>query len=349
MEDMFDRIVDLVKDNTIEMHDKFVKFSDNHYKSHGLDKRGFKTIQKSNSKNKIAFIDGGNAEIIKSSNFSLNLIKIYYSIYEGKKRVKSGKKEFYSFTSAQDLKDELFYKTELISLNEKIIPIKDDLLVSSFDETIRQGVTRANISNVANLVRRFSEIKLASVLANLLVENDLIVLDGSLQCTFTNENKYMEELFENASKNKVIVSGLSKTTSLMTDKGNSVTNALNKYGVKGKWFYHPVVDISSKDHKADMSFVKMHERSKHIFRYEVYKEQKNHLNHAVSLLSANCKDPVFIGYPYGLIEADKNARVSNNEREMMRTFFSVKFGKDWEKIKETLTSLDAHEILDKIG
>ena len=66
-------------------------------------------------------------------------------------------------------------------------------------------------------------------------------------------------------------------------------------------------------------------------------------------MANNCNDSVFIGYPYGLIEADKNARVSNNEKNMLLTLFSAKFGKDWEKIKESLSNLDAHEILDSIG
>ena len=229
------------------------------------------------------------------------------------------------------------------------MPEKDDLFLSSFDETIKQGVTRANISNVANVIRRFSELKLASYVAEKLESDDVIVLDGSLQCTFTNERKYMDELYGKASSKNVIVCGLSKTTTLMTDKGNSISNALNKFNYSGKWFYHPIADIKSNEHRAEITFVKMHEKTRHIFRFEIYKEQKNKLNEVVSLLSGNCKDPVFFGYPYGLIDADRNARIANNEKDMMKTFFSIKFGKDWEKVKESLTSIDAHEILDNIG
>ena len=135
----------------------------------------------------------------------------------------------------------------------------------------------------------------------------------------------------------------------MTDKGNSITNALNKFNVSGKWIYHPVAEISSNEHKAEMAFAKLHEKSKYIFRFEIYKEQKNKINEIATLLADNSKDSVFIGYPYGLIEADRNARISNNEKGMMQTFFSVKFGKEWDKIKDSLTSTDAHEILDKIS
>ena len=135
----------------------------------------------------------------------------------------------------------------------------------------------------------------------------------------------------------------------MTDTGNSITNALNKFNFKGKWLYHPIAEISSDEHRADMAFVKLHDKSKYIFRFEIYKEQKDKIKDVAGLLADNCKDPVFVGYPYGLIEADRNARITNNEKDMMKTFFSVKFGRDWERIKETLTSVDAHEILDSIG
>ena len=65
-------------------------------------------------------------------------------------------------------------------------------------------------------------------------------------------------------------------------------------------------------------------------------------------MADNCKDAVFLGYPYGLIEADKNARISNQEKGMLLTLFSAKFGKDWEKIKDSISNVDAHEILNNI-
>ena len=248
------------------------------------------------------------------------------------------------------MNNELFYNADFIKLNDEnnIIPNKEDLLLSSLDETIKHGITRANISNVANVIRRFSEIKTAVNVIDNLENNGIIVLDGSLQCTFTNEKKYFEELYKKAEEKNITICGLSKTTTLMTDKGNSISNALNKYNVDGKWLYHPVAEIKSISHKAEMAFVKLHEKSRHIFRFEIYKEQKEKLHETVSLLAANCKDAVFLGYPYGLIEADKNARIPNQEKDMLLTLFSAKFGKDWEKIKESLSNVDAHDILDKI-
>jgi len=349
MHQIYDQIIDLVKNNISNIKDNHIQFSDPNYKPFNFDKNNFNEIKRIDSKNKIAFIDGGSAEIIKSSNFSLNLIRIYYTIYKENRRITAKKLDFYCFVNAKEKDNEIFYNCDFIGGNENFIPDKNDLFLSSMDETIKHGIARASISNVSNVIRRFSEIKTASTLAKLLEKDDIIVLDGSLQCTFTNEKKYFEELYKKVIEKNIILCGLSKTTTLMTDKGNSISNALNKFNIDGKWIYHPVVEIESNNHNAHMAFVKLHEKSKYIFRFEIYKEQKQYINQVINLISNNCKDAVFVGYPYGLIEADRNARISNQEKDMMLTFFSTKFGKDWEKIKESITSIDAHEILDSIS
>lgn len=349
MHQHYSQIIELIKNSIANTNDTHIQFSDQNYTPFPFDIKNFQLIENSASSSKIAFIDAGNAEIIKSPNFSLNLIRLYYTIYQQNKRIASKKYDFYSFISSKNIGNELFYNVDFIGLDDEALPNKNDLLLNSLDETIKSGITRASVSNVANVIRRFSEIKTAINIIDNLENNDIIVLDGSLQCAFTNEKKYFEELYKKAAEKNIIICGLSKTTTLMTDKGNSISNALNKYNIDGKWLYHPAAEIKSPSHKAEMAFVKLHEKSKYIFRFEIYKEQKEKLMEVTSLLSNNCKDPVFIGYPYGLIEADKNARISNQEKGMLLTLFSAKFGKDWEKIKDSISNVNAHEILDSIS
>lgn len=348
MQQIYDQIINIIKNNILNIKDNYIQFSDPNYKPFNLDKKNFSEIKNIDIDNKLVFIDGGSSEIIKSSNFSLNLVRIYNTIYSDNKRIKAKKQEFYAFTYTKNIDNELFYDVEFIGLNN-IWPDKNDLSLSSLDETIKQGISRANISNMSNIIRRFSELKRAAKVIDNLDKNDIIVLDGSLQCTFTNEKKYFDKLYKKATEKGVIICALSKTTTLMTDQGNSIANALNKFNITGKWLYHPVVEIKSESHRAEMTFVKLHEKSRYIFRFEIYNEQKNKINDVLSLISNNCKDSVFIGYPYGLIEADRQARVSNQEKDMLLTLFSTKFGKDWEKIKQSLTNIDAHEILDSIN
>jgi hypothetical protein len=349
MDSIYNKIIDLVKNNISNIKDNHIQFSDPNYKPINFDKNNFNIIKNNGVNSKIAFIDGGSAEILKSSNFSLNLIRIYYTIYKQNKRIISKKHDFYVFINAKEKDNEIFYDCNIIGGNENFIPDKKDLFLSSFDETLKQGITRASISNVSNVIRRFSEIKTAATVAKLLEKDDIIVLDGSLQCTFTNEKKYFEELYKNAEEKNIIITGLSKTTSLMTDKGSSIPHALNKFNIEGKWSYHPIVNIETYNHKAEMAFVKLHEASKYIFRFEIYKQNKEKLDEVISLISNNSKDSVFIGYPYGLIEADRQARITNQEKDMLLTLFSTKFGKYWEKIKYSINTTNAHEILDNIS
>jgi hypothetical protein len=372
MQDIHEKILSLIKNNISTDEDSHVQFSDSSYRPLPFKKENFNilvdTLIDGYKDKSIAFIDGGHAEILKSSSFSLAIIRIYCSVFRNGIRVKSKKADYYAFISAKKIDSRLCYDIEFIKpgsiqtsddrldthtpdLNflESIIPKKQDLLIDSMDQTIRQGTARGKLSILADIARRFSELRAASFIVEHLNEGDGIVLDGSLQCTYTNENNYMEELFHNGFNKNVIISGLSKTTSLLTDNGNSISKALNIFGIAGKWIYFPVVEIKSKNHEAEMAFVKLDKNSKRIFRFEISFRQKEKIRDFVSILSMYSKDPVFMGYPYGLIEADKNARISNQEKLMLKTIFSAKFGREWEKVESMLIEVDSHDILDSIN
>ena len=72
---------------------------------------------------------------------------------------------------------------------------------------------------------------------------------------------------------------------------------------------------------------KFHQRSEYIFRFEIFNEQKEKTKQVISELSRNSIDPLFLGYPYGLVIADEMARVSNNEAEYYRTKILANAGK----------------------
>ena len=64
-------------------------------------------------------------------------------------------------------------------------------------------------------------------------DGDILVMDRDLEVDVTNENKFFDKLNEN--DKKVIISGLSKTTNLMTKNGNSVMNKM-KAPIMLVWF-----------------------------------------------------------------------------------------------------------------
>ena len=265
----------------------------------------------------VAFVDGGQAEILSAGNFCLSFIRVSGVIFSGNKKIDHIKNEFYLFTRAKYINDDLFYESKVYPLTDKIIE-ENDLLISSNDSSIKIGIERAPIGKVANMARRFAELSLAAQLTA-----DFIVLDGTLEPTFQNEEKLIARLPEKAS-------ALAKSSSLFTASGNSPVALLDKIGPSGCWSYF----IAGHSY-----FVKLHEKSKHVFRFEGNKE-------ALPYLVKNSQDALFLGYPYGLIFVDKMARVSNKEQQSLMVNFLLR--KENKEIVDYLKTSNAHNILDRI-
>ena len=341
-EEVVEKIIKSLDENLITSN--YPKFSSQDYKTHKIDAKNFHQIEKIISSKKIAFVDAGNAEIIGSANFSLNLIRVSYVIYQNNKKIKIKKFEILAFIQAVNQNNEISYKTSFFK-TKNFIEL-DEISFSSFDHNLMFGTNRAEISSVANAIRRFAELKLAKMISDEK-SAEIIVLDGNLQSTLTNENKYLNELYESCSKYNVILSALSKTTSLFADNGNLLSVILDSISNIQSWFYYPIADIKKPSHKAEIFFVKFHDKSKHIFRFEIFNQQKSNAEEAINALASNCIDPIFIGYPYGLVDADRIARVSNQEKESLKTIFLVKLKS--KNIEKYLSSVNAHEILDRIS
>ena len=72
---MFDEVIDKIL-STIDEKEVFTetypKFSGEGYRAHRIDIKNFHKIEKTVSGKKIAFVDGGNAEIIGSANIAFS-------------------------------------------------------------------------------------------------------------------------------------------------------------------------------------------------------------------------------------------------------------------------------------
>ncbi|MBT6774335.1 hypothetical protein HOA91_03110 [Candidatus Woesearchaeota archaeon] len=277
-----------------------------------INKDNFQEITADENKT-LAFIDGGQAEIISTGNFCLSFIRIAAVFFNNNKKINQIKKEFYLFTKAKYLNNDLYYESKIFG--EKLIN-EADLLVSSNDSSIKTGSERAPISKITNMARRFAELSLAKE-----IQADHIILDGTLEPTFKNEEKYIPD---NAS-------ALAKSSSLFTTSGNSPVILLNKIGLSNCWSYF----LENKTY-----FVKLNSKAKHVFRFEGNKEALPHLIN-------NSTDALFLGYPYGLIFVDQIARISNSEKNSLKMNFLLR--KDNQEIAEYLSTSNAHEILDNIS
>ena len=282
----------------------YPKFSGEGYRAHKIDVKNFHEIRKSDDNKKIAFVDGGNAEIISAGNFSLSLLRAGFAVYQNNKKIHSKRYDNLVFVNSVSHDNEIYYKVSFFGANNSLNI--DNLSFSSFDTTLMSGINRAEIGSVANAVRRFTELKLAKFISDTKLA-DIIVLDGNLQATMTNEGIYLNELYESCSKNNIILTAVSKTTSLFADNGNLLSAVLNNIAKLQSWYYYPIVDISSHNHKAEIFMAKFHNNSKHIFRLEIFNIQKARAEEIISMVAGNCIDPIFIGYPYGLVEADRIA------------------------------------------
>jgi NurA-like 5'-3' nuclease len=165
--------------------------------------------------------------------------------------------------------------------------------------------------------------------------SDVIVIDGSLQQHYSFEDVF----FKKFTKKNII--GFSKTSSLLTKSGNSILALMNLH--EGKFVYAPVAVLSDATYQAHVCFVRLHERSKHVFKLDFNSSIDEY---SLGLLAENSTDPVFLGYPYGLILADQLARVGANESEYLKTKFSSKITD--KHFLHYLNALNAHELLDTI-
>ena len=309
-----------------------------------IDIKNFQEISPIETSRRIAFVDGGNAEIISTSNFSLNLIRVCYLICQDNKKRTSKKFEIFAFIQAKSENNEICYKTAFFASKNSID--LEELSFSSFDPTLMLGVNRAEIGSVANAVRRFAELKAAKLISDERLA-DIIVLDGNLQSTITKENSFLNQLNDSCIKNNVVLSALSKTTSIFTDNGHLLSTVLGSISPLKSWAYYPIAEINTKSHQAEMYFVKLNKNSDHVFRLEIFNKQKPMAAEVISILAENSVDPIFLGYPYGLIEADRAARVTNQEKEALKTIFMFKLKN--RNVQKYLNSKNAHEILDRIS
>jgi hypothetical protein len=198
-------------------------------------------------------------------------------------------------------------------------------------------------SKMGNIARRILELKMAAEAA----ENEkdaVIVLDGTLEAVFEGEDRYLQRLYDSAEKNRNIVVALAKTNTVLATDGRLFAETLENNSPNGAWRYWNVAEISSEKHRAELEFVKLHEKSKHVFRLEVYKKRAKDAEKAVNTLAMTANDVTFPGYPYGLIITDRIARVSEADAEylMARNIESEK------KFKGGINALNAHEILDRM-
>jgi hypothetical protein len=338
-------------------------FKDPRYHEQLFDEKNFHHFTASSDSQRICFVDGGNLSIINSPSVVVHLTRVGFCIYEGKTKVKQAivqpQNTFYTIATSFKKNNDLYFQDEIIPVGQTeidMLPDQKDLVFYSYDQSLKQGERRASLYSIALAARAFAEWSLSRYLIeNELSEDDILVRDGSLQTTITGESAYANMAYQAALNKGVKFTGLSKTSTLYTDSGMPLFSAIsilgNRNNVRTPWFYYPIVDIKAPDHRARMYAVKLHTQSKHVFRFEVLKDQEeNRDSEIIKVLAGNAKDIAFPGYPYGLIEVDRISRVRQEEIDPLtiQIFSEISNLGTWEELEAFLRSTDAHDVLDSI-
>ena len=280
---------------------------------------------------KLCFVDGGNNTVYLAPGHSLQLVRLYYSIFDGDNKV-----EEHVYTYVVD--------GEYIPEDRRYIVDVYDLDNTGLYEPhmyIPEAVfSEEKIKGVGAYIRRIGEWLLMERVAD---KCDYVVHDGALQTGEREEYRYQERVF---SKVRGII-GLSKTCTLMTTKGVSIVAAVhhlaNRHGINAPWYYYPVArNISTI--RGDMFIVKLHPASRYAFRTEVYSKNDAE-NDILSALVSVSNDALFVGYPYGLLDADIHARVTDEEIKMYQ-------GVVYENLDDfsmlEMNAVNAHDVISEV-
>lgn len=312
---------------------------------------------------KLAFVDGGDGPLEEAPNFLITINRVYFSLFQGKKRIKPKTKsriQFFSFVISkihtEEAKKKVVYETRLfpyVAEDKMYLPLESDLYSTT------EGTSVLQESRLNSLARRFAEWNLAiKVVQDELEKGDVIVLDGSLQTSFRNEIKYANRLYDTAMRKGVIVCGLAKTSRLITEAGDPLLARISEISEQvpfGSWYVRVAEEITSDD-RGFMLVAKFHPKSKFVFRFEILREQFNEMsedeiNVILASLADNAQDVSMLGYPYGAIDADRFAQVRLDELNMYHGIIMSEMLRrpEWKKLKKYGESLSAHDFLNGVS
>lgn len=309
---------------------------------------------------RMAFVDGGSGTLYDLPGLLITINRTYYSIFEGSRRIKPRSKsriQFFSYvsTSIPAGRKTLTYETRLFVQNnadKRYLPLEEDLLSHS-DAAMMQP------DRLGSLGRKFAEWQMAvRVVEDELEPGDMIVMDGSLQTGFENEAKYAERLYDAAMQKGVLVCGLSKTSRLVTESGEPLLARISEIAEAvpfGSWHVRLAEGVSPGDSGFIMA-ARFHEKSAHVFRFEILREQfagldRDGLNSVMYSLASNSRDVAMLGYPYGAIDADRFAQVRMDELGMYRGFVMSQMLRDpmSKRLQGQIASTGAHDILNRVS
>ncbi len=332
----FDTLLDKIRVN-LKPTAKEVRIINRNYNGVPFSLAHYHQIDNRVTSKKLVFIDGGQAEILSGSFLNIALIRICSVIFQDNER-KASQIQEYSLLTRLLHASETNYMCELYDKNGKIV------LKIQFPAYGSEGFI-SSMDKIICDVRREMELQLINSMTDKLSNGDIIVLDGSLRTQTERETEILEVVEKKCIEKDILLTALSKTSGFYTNIGSTFNYYLSQH--EGKWYYYP--SIKSDEHNVEFYFVKLHPKSDYVFTFELSKVFTNiDISKVLGVISLNSRDPVFLGYPYGLIVCDKFARVSNQEKEYYYNKLLLLAKKQGKDISKLVMQNNAHEKLDII-
>lgn len=327
-----------------------------------LKPEAFRSISHTDSPARTVFVDGGNGTIAESPNFVISLNRLYCGMFRGGDRVDAPlnpRIEFFSLVTRRVASVKDRYRTShAASLfphdesHRRYMPSASDV-----EDSIRDTAAGED-PRIRSLSRSLGEWRMARHAVQMLGDGDILVMDGSLTTPSSTESKYAKELYGAAQERGVVVCALAKTSRLLTRNGEPLLDRVHQISSSTghrMWCIDVAERISAHDQGYVMA-VKLHPNAPFPFRFEMLREQFEDMSdvqkgHILSSLAANSCDISFLGYPYGLVDADRYAQVRNREVSMYRALLEsrLRLGGDLGGILQGLHAYGAHERLNGVS
>lgn len=178
----------------------------------------------------------------------------------------------------------------------------------------------------------FLEKKTIDFLLKTIKSNSIVVRDGSL-------DNFQDSIKESNEKNILLIGVAKSSNKKEKDSTNIVdmklSSELIKYKEKKTWY-----TTTQKNKHFTTTFCKYHALSKYCFRTDIPILPGIEPKKVLGFLVFYSNDLTFLGYPYGLVDADLTARVSNTQKEYYKTLYEQYTKKEIIK--------NSHDVLDNI-
>lgn len=360
--------IEFIQNHKQDFHEGDIPYTEDEEISFDISENRIFEITEPDKIRKLGFVDGGTASLLNAADFNISLSRIAGVKFEANKFIPliltPTVIEFYSATVLESLSDgNMAYITKLFPREKSFrtyMPQNDIILPLSEARMIFGLRFMPNIQSFGATAMRFTEWSYATkFIENELDNGDIFIRDGSLQTGFKDEIILVRELYSQAKEKQIYITGLSKSCRLVTQNGDALMPLIELIGnskyPENKWYFHPIYQITKADNMADVYFVKLHEKGRSPFRFDIYLEQSNTLSQnqkedIISNIALNSNDLSFPGYPYGLIKADLLSRVGVKEIDPQKIQLLSEFDSEiYNKfIIPRIRAVDAHDILNSI-